>query len=296
MHRFIRLLILLVAALILQGCSAVRLSYDHADSLLRWRITDHVDLSQEQDALVRERLVRLHAWHRKTQLPDYVSLAHQARQFVAGRPTVADAQALVDAIIRRGRTLAGEAGADIADFLLTLTTAQIEHIAERFKEKNADFAEEVQLANGESGQRKAQLKRVLERAEYWFGDFSSEQRLALRQFIDGQAIGTRFWYDERLRRQREWIELMRLVQRDRPARDRIIELLHEYVARFDMPGDPARLLQERAWRRNTAELIVAIQAMTTAKQRAHAQHKLGDLIGDFKALSREEDLANGLVR
>jgi len=289
MHRSIfRLLLLLVASFVLQGCSAVRLGYGNADTLARWWIEQYVDLSPAQNALTRDRLVRLHAWHRKTQLTDYVLLARQAQQLVAGQPTVADAMALVDGVVRRGRTLAEQATPDIADLLSTVTPEQIEQMAGRFAEKNAEYAEEARLADGDSAMRKAYYKRVLERTEHWFGDFSNEQEAVLRRRIDGQAIGSQFWYDERLRRQREWLDLARQVQRDHPPRERIIQLLQDYAAHFDMPRDPARLLQAQTLRRNSAELFVASHPITTPAQRAHAQRKLDNLIRDFVELSREE--------
>ncbi|MDK9702615.1 MAG: DUF6279 family lipoprotein [Sulfuritalea sp.] len=287
-HRLLRQLIhALVLALLLQGCSAVRLGYGNADSLARWWIDQYVDLSPEQDVLLRERLVRFHAWHRKSQLPDYVSLLRQGQKFVAGQPTADDALALGDAVVRRGRALAEQATPDIAEFLATVTPAQIERMAGRQTEKNADYAREAQLADGESGQRKARYKRLLERAEHWFGDFSGEQKSAMRRLIDGQASGSQFWYEERLRRQREWLDLVRLVQRERPPRERVMQLLREYAARFDLPADSARLAQAKALRRAAAELAVAIHAMATPAQRAHAEHKLGDLIRDFSELSQE---------
>jgi hypothetical protein len=288
MHRFLhRLFFVLVAGLLLQGCSAVRLGYGNADSLARWWIDQYVDMSPEQDALVRERLARYLAWHRKTQLPDYASVLRQGQKFVAGQPATGDALALTDAIVLRGRTLAEQATPDIAEFLATLTPAQIERMAARLAEKNADYAKEARLADGEGGQRKARYKRLLERAEYWFDDFGDEQKAALRRLIDGQASGSQFWYEERLRRQREWLDLARLVQRERPPRERVVQLLRDYSARFDLPTDPSRLAQATALRRASAELAVAVQAMTTPAQRAHAEHKLGDLIRDFTELSQD---------
>lgn len=287
-RRFICHLVLLVlAGLLLQGCSAVRLSYDNADSLARWWLEPYLDMSPEQDSLARERLARFHAWHRKTQLPDYVSLLRQGQKFVTGQPTAADALSLGDGIIRRSRTLAEQATPDIADFLLTLSAEQIERIAGRQAERNADYAKEAQLADGESGQRKARYKRLLERAEYWFDNFSDEQKAALRQLIDGQSAGSQFWYEERLRRQRDWLTLVRQVQSVRPPRERIIQMLRDYAARFDLPRDPARRVQAVDLRRASAEIAVAIHAMTTAAQRAHAEHKLDELIRDFAELSQE---------
>jgi len=234
---------------------------------------------------VRERLTRFAAWHRKTQLPDYVAVLRQGQKFVGGQPATADALALTDAIVRRGRTLAEQATSDIADFLATLTPAQIDRMAARLAEKNADYAREAQLADGESGQRKARYKRLLERTEYWFDDLSDAQKATLRRLIDNQPTGSQFWYEERLRRQREWLDLARLVQRDRPPRERVMQLLRDYAARFDLPTDPARLAQATALRRAAAELAVAVHAMTTPAQRAHATHKLGELIRDFTELS-----------
>jgi hypothetical protein len=288
MYRFLsKLLLIPICGVLLQGCSAIRLGYGNGDSLARWWIDQYVDLSPEQDVLVRERLLRFHTWHRKTQLPDYAGLLRQGRVFATGQPTAADALGLSEGIIRRGHTMAEQAAPDIADFLSSVGPAQIDRMAARFADKNADFAKEAKLGESEAARRKVRYKRLLERAEYWFGDFSEAQQAALRQLVEGQSAGSQFWYDERLRRQREWLELARKVQTERPPRERSIQLLRDYAARFDLPGDPARLAQALALRRASAELAVAIQALTTPAQRAHAQHKIDDLIRDLTELSQE---------
>ena len=288
MYRFLsRLLLIPIFGVLLQGCSAIRLGYGSADSLARWWIDQYVELSTEQDVLVRERLLRLHSWHRKTQLPDYADVLRQGRVFATGQPTAKDAMALSESIIRRGRALADQATPDIADFLASVGPTQIERMSARFAEKNAEFAKEAKLGENEAAQRTVRYKRLLERAEYWFGDFNDTQQAALRQLIEGHNPGTRFWYDERLRRQREWLDLVRKVQSERPPRERSIQLLRDYAAGFDLPVDPARLAQAIALRRASAELAVAIHALTTPTQRAHAQHKIDDLIRDLTELSQE---------
>ena len=279
--------IIALLAMLLHGCSAIRLGYGQADSLSRFWIDQYIDMSSEQDALVRDRLARFHAWHRKTQLDDYVALTRQAQKLVTDKPTVADALTLGDDIIRRGRTLAEQATPDIADLLLTLKPEQIERMARRMADKNTDHAKEIGLADGASGQQKARYKRLLERAEYWLGDLSDEQKENLRLKVEGQPQGIQFWYDERLRRQRDWLALVRQVQRDHLARERVVSLLRGYAARYDLPEDPMRRTQALALRRVTAEITVALIANATAEQRGHAKHKLGDLGKDFSELARE---------
>lgn len=287
MYHLYRVLLLAASILLLPACSAVRLGYGNVDSLARWWVDQYLDLAPEQDALVRERLSRLHAWHRKSQLPDYVALLQEARAMVAGRPATSDALALTEAIIRRVRTVADKALPDVADLLTTLSPAQIDRMAARLAEKNADYAKEARLADGETGQRKARMKRLLERAEYWFGDFSDEQQTAMRRMIDAQPTGAQFWYEERLRRQREWLDLARRVQRDRISRELVIAQLRDYADRFDIPPDPARRAQALAARRAAAEVVVGVLGMTTPAQREHARQKFDDLIRDLGELAQE---------
>lgn len=287
--RFLPRLLVSVAVicLSLQGCSAVRLGYGNADSLVRWWIDQYVGLSAEQDGLARERLTRLHAWHRRTQLPEYAAVLGQFQKLVGGQPAVSDMLMLGDGMIRLGRTMAEQATPDLADLLVTLTPDQIERMAGRLNEKNLEYAAEAGVGEGESGQRRARYKKLLERAEYWFGDFSGEQKAALRQQLDSQATGTQFWYEERLRRQREWLTLARQVQRDKPPREKVIRMLRDYAAHFDLPTDPARLLQAQMLRRASAEAALATLSLTTPEQRSHARHKLDDLMRDFTEMSRE---------
>lgn len=287
MRRSLLTLLLISVALLLPGCSAIRLGYGNADSLARWWIDQYLDLSPDQDTLARERLARLMVWHRKSQLPDYANVLSQAQTLATGRPTATDGLALTEAIIRRVRRLADQAIPDAADLLATLTPAQIERMATRFSEKNVSYTKEARLAEGEAGQRKARFKRLLERAEYWYGDFSDAQQAAIRQLVDAQPSGAQFWYEERLRRQGELLELARKVHTEKTSRERTIALLRDYADRFDIPADPTRQATALGLRKASSELAAAIQSLTTPGQREHARHKFDDLIREIGEIAQE---------
>lgn len=282
-----RLLPVLAVILLLQACSAVRLGYGNADSLARWWMDQYVDFTPEQEGLVRERLSRLHAWHRQTQLQDYALLLRDARGMVDAGPGTAEMLGLTASVIRRVRTLADRALPDLADLLATLTPQQIDRMANRMSEKNTAYAKDAGLAEGEPAQRKARFKRLMERAEYWFGDFSADQEASIRRLIDAQPTGTQFWYDERLRRQRDWLELVRKVQREKPPRAAVIAMLLDYAENFDLAADPARRTAATAMRRSGAELGAAIHGLTTKEQRDRARHKFDDLIREMTELAQE---------
>jgi hypothetical protein len=90
-----------------------------------------------------------------------------------------------------------------------------------------------------------------------------------------------------LRRQREWLEIVRKVQRERPARDAVVAMLRDYAERFDIPVEPTRRTQAIALHRSSAELAVAMHALTTRAQRDHARHKFDDLIRELGELAQE---------
>ncbi|MEO8311794.1 MAG: hypothetical protein ABI520_11520, partial [Caldimonas sp.] len=62
----------------LPGCSLIKLGYGQASALaFRW-LDRYVDFGNEQSLKVRAALDDALAWHRRTQLPDYVQLLARA--------------------------------------------------------------------------------------------------------------------------------------------------------------------------------------------------------------------------
>src|SRR4051794_2046856 len=69
------------------GCSLIKLGYSQASSLAyRW-LDRYADFDNEQSLKVRSALDDTLAWHRRTQLPDYVQLLARAEAEVAGDAT-----------------------------------------------------------------------------------------------------------------------------------------------------------------------------------------------------------------
>ncbi len=52
---------------LLSACSALPLTYNHAEGLLLWKIDRYFKLSGEQEKLVRAWLADFHSWHRQTE-------------------------------------------------------------------------------------------------------------------------------------------------------------------------------------------------------------------------------------
>lgn len=78
--RVLCLAALAVGALLLQGCSAVKLAYNQVPHLAYWQLHHFLDLSENQSDRVRSDLGLLHQWHRGTMLPRHAELLQQVQQ------------------------------------------------------------------------------------------------------------------------------------------------------------------------------------------------------------------------
>jgi hypothetical protein len=273
-------------ALLLPACSAIRLGYGNADSLARWWMDQYLDLYAGAGRAGTRAPAPPDGLASQDAIAGLCGSTRPGTKPGVGKPTAADGLELTEAIIRRVRRLADRAIPDAADLLLTLTPAQIERMAARMADKNLSYAKEARLAEGEAGQRKARFKRLLERAEYWYGAFSDGQEAAIRQLIDARPSGPSSGTTNACgARTNGWTWRAR-YKAEKPSRERVMALLRDYADRFDMPADPSRRATATRPAKGSSELAAAIQALTT-RRNVTARSKFDDLIREIGELAQE---------
>jgi Family of unknown function (DUF6279) len=156
-------------AVLLVGCSVLRIGYSQAPTLAYWWIDGYVDLNDEQTPKLREAIDRWFDWHRRVEMPRYAALLARAQREVM-EPTLSTAQlcAWRDEAQRRLDAALDEATPAFATLMVSLTPEQIRHMERKMakdgEELKADFA---QLDKSERA--KGSFKRTLERYENLYG-------------------------------------------------------------------------------------------------------------------------------
>jgi len=79
-------LLLLVLALLLGGCSMLRVGYSQLDTVAGWMAHDYFELEPAQRDAFNRSFQRLHQWHRREQLPDYARFFGELRERVHRAP------------------------------------------------------------------------------------------------------------------------------------------------------------------------------------------------------------------
>lgn len=287
--------ILLIVAVcgLLSGCSAARLAYENGESLSYWWFDGYLDFDATQRAVVKADIAEAFAWHRRSELPDYVDLlgsiqTRLQRSIVQGsQVTRTEIQADVDEVRRRLRRMTEHAAVPLAALAASLQPVQLARLQEKLAAKNSAYRKEN--LRGDVGQRQdRRFKKALQQAEYWFGDFDDQQEAAIRAASDARPLDPETVYEERLRRQTAMLALIRRIQTERPLPATAAALIAAFL---DPANQHAAMPEKKAFfeaqQEGNIRLATVIVNLANPAQRASAIARVRQWRNDLAALSRD---------
>jgi hypothetical protein len=274
----------LVLVGVLAGCSLLKLGYGQASPLaFRW-LDRYVDFDDAQSLTVRAALDDALAWHRRTQLPDYVQLLARAESEVVGDATPERMCAWAGEIRGRMAPVLQYLAPTVADVALTLSPAQIAHIEKRVADTNREYRDE-HLQRDPQRREKAQVKREVERAEMLYGDLDEAQRKLVADSVAASPYDAEVAYAERRQRQLDLIGLLLRLREAKPPRDDAIAQVRTYLVSLDhSPREGYRRYAERLAAHQCA-VASALHNAASAAQKRDAARKLAGYREDLRSLA-----------
>lgn len=266
----------LAASLLLAGCSALRVAYENADTLLHWRLTHYLDVSGAEEEALDDAIDDFLVWHRSHALAQYAGIADDAARRLARGLSREDLVWGYDSLVTQARESLRQAATRIAPLLDRLDERQIRHLERRFAEDNRKFAREY-LRGSERERRARRLKRNVERMEDWVGRLSKEELDRVRLYTARAPL-----FDEQRDRERRRLqaELLSIVRAHEAGKR-----LPEAAARWDRGRDAEYRAANEALFREYYAMVLDIDRMLSAEQRAKALARLRRYADDFRALA-----------
>jgi hypothetical protein len=278
---------LLLCALLLSlaaGCSMVRLGYGQLDTLAGWRAQSYFDLDPAQRDSFNQRFVRLQAWHRREQLPEYSRFLKETRARAERGLQADDILWLINGIKARYGVMAARAAPDAAELLAGLSPAQIEHLKREFEQDNRKFLREHRSNESVESRRQAQNRRTLKQLGDWVGTLSAEQEQRIIELMREMPLIDRLRHEDRLRRQKEFLALLEQRGGDRAA---FSAKLRDWLVDWEQGRPPALAKAfDESWKKRAA-FYASVDALLTPPQRAHLLRRLQGYSEDFIALAGE---------
>jgi hypothetical protein len=282
---FLARVTVVLLAILLAGCGALRLGYANGDTFVYWWLDGYIDFADEQKPWVRAHIDRLFDWHRKTQLRDYAQLLGQAQQRQRGSVQPAEIREDFAAVRKRAAVVIEKAVPELTDLALSIQPGQIAHLERKFASNNEKYRREYLRGSVDDRQR-LRFKKVMKQAEYWFGNFSDEQEAQIRKASDARPLDNDIWMAERLRRQQEMLQMLRKIQAEKPTREVVSKMIRDFTAHS---FENFTYAEHKAFFEGSsdgmAHMISTIINVATPEQKAHAVRRLQKLIEDCHELA-----------
>lgn len=266
---------------VLAGCSVVRVGYNQLDTIALLTADRYFDLDEQQTEAFGARFKRLHEWHRYDQLPEYAAFLTQAKSRLARGLNAGDVHWFIEGIKQRYAVIADRGAQDAAALLVTITPRQLESVQARWDKVNQRFVSENRIDSSLAEQRRASARRTVELFGDWFGSLSEEQERMIHAAVERMEMTGPLRHQDRMRRQREFLQLMRL----RAEPGVFTQRLRHWLVYWDAGRSPEYRRAFDLWREQRIALLVALDRSLAPHQRATAMRRLQGYIDDFKALS-----------
>jgi len=272
----------LLSVMLLGGCSSVQLAYRTSPALIQYQLDSYLDLTDTQEATLKEQLQKFKAWHQQNALPYYAQTLKAWRvELATGKqftvPDILQKQALLeDALLAMG----AQAAVRLAPILVSLTPQQRQRLSKEFADNNADYQQkQAKVALAPKGQEK-RLEEIVDHYEDWLGDLTAQQKQLIKTWLDGRGLMVALWAQERMARQEALLNLIQEVQ-DHGSAERAAGALQAYFISLSnyRIADIQKLSEER--RQQLAQLTASILNSLTPSQRRMLDAKLTDYANDF---------------
>ena len=270
-------------ALALAGCSAARIGYNNAPTLLYYWMDGYLDFDGPQSLALRESLQSLQDWHRKEEVPLIAELLTNLQPSATQNVTSDEVCKLYTYVQTRATAPLERLAPALARLGSSLTTAQLTHMAAQYEKRNASWRDEwLDATPAERTERR--LKQVVERAESFYGNLTDAQRKLVRAQIEATGYDPTLQYGETLRRQQDSLRTLALIRTGAMPEAKALAEIQNLFARSITSPDPAYRRYQEQTRQQSCVAVAALHNSSSTAQREKMLEALKAYASDARAL------------
>ena len=279
-----RIISLLLLASALQACSAVKLAYNQAPDLAYWYLDGYVDFSGAQSLQVKDDLSKLQAWHRRTQLPNYIDTLQKLRQKMPADVNAPEVCSILADMRRKFVVMTDQTQPVLVGMLDTMTSSQLDVMARKFDKGNAEFRDDYSQADKPTRQSK-RYKQAVKRAEMLYGQLDDRQLEVVSTHIRTSRFSPDLAYAERQRRQQDTLQTLGTLLKNQAMTDQKRQAVRGLFERTIDSPNPVYAAYADALTQDNCKHFADLHNSTTASQRRKAAETLLGYEEDMKKLS-----------
>lgn len=265
------------------GCSILKVSYNKAPELIYWWLDGYLNFQEAQKPEIRHALVKLHDWHYRHELPEYLRLLQRMRELAATDVDAAQVCEIVQDIRQFGRNLNTQSAAITTRLAPSFSAEQLDRLQQKFEKRNQEWREDWMDDSAE--ERTAyRLKQAVKRAENLYGQIDERQESQIRTHIAVSSFDPKTSYAEILRREHRALQILRAIQRGQLSGSAAQHEIDRFYAQLIDSPDPAYRQYLQTLTQESCHIMAEFHNGTSAWQRQKATDKLQQYIDDLSAV------------
>ena len=284
--KFLRIiggLLTLFLALLLAGCSVVRLGYSQLPDLSYWWMDSYLDLNEAQSAPLRQELSRLYDWHRQQELPILANTLATLQAQALQDTTPQRLCQLADSLRPRLQAVAEQATPGLAALAQRLTPEQLDHLQRQLDKRQQQWRKEW-LTGSPAEQLARRSERLIDRSERFYGRLSPPQRAQLRDSVQASSYDLAMTEADMLRRHQDLLQTLQTLARGDLDAQRIRTDMAQLLARLLNSPNPAYRAHMETVQQENCQAFSTLHNSSTPAQRQKLVQSLAGFEADARSL------------
>lgn len=263
----------LLALLLLQGCSAIKLGYQQLPTLSYWWLDSTVSFSGAQSASAKQAIDTVYQWHRRDELPVYGELLQRAQALSAGPVQTEQVCRVWTEVQTRLDTLMREAVVHAAPVSMALGPRQLSHMAKHWDSQNEAWEKEWLLGSA-SERLERRLDKTLERYRSFYGELTPAQVSLVKTQL-AQSPWTAEWgRQDRQRRQQDLLSTLQRISQNKLSQTEAEGQLWGVWQRWLQPPEAGQRAVVQSLSQRACENLAQLHNTATPEQRQQVVRRL----------------------
>ncbi|WP_394143120.1 DUF6279 family lipoprotein [Vibrio atypicus] len=176
---------------LLSGCST-KFVYNNMDWLLIEYLEDYVELNDEQEALVTDKIMLLSEWHRKEEIPNYIEHLDELIALDLRAFTIEDLERQESKFQSHSDRLIQRVAPELFELAQQLTDSQVEELMNNIRVRHTKYKKKHQTLS-ERESRRNYAEKIAENVDDWLGSVTKEQKQLIKLWSQELSVTSLDW-------------------------------------------------------------------------------------------------------
>jgi hypothetical protein len=273
-------LFIVVAFVLLNGCSTISLVYRNAEWYLQHKIYGYTTFTDQQKEFIRGEISNYMAWHRKDALPEYIIFLQNLNGAAQdqGEMKAEEVALLRRHLVNLYQMTLAPAISPAAKILSTLDNRQIQELEKNLAEENQQQLNE-QLEVSRDVYLNKRADKTISFLEWLAGDLNSRQEHDIRDMSRHLPVVNDIYLRHRQENQLRLIALLN----GHAGEEKIAAFLSSWLFTPDETRSPEQQRAILAFEQASDDMVAHIQGMLTIAQKDHIHKVISSYIDDMRA-------------